>query len=176
MTLPIVAGAVLVGGTLTANATSITAPYGGTDLGTVGAVDLLMGNLFRVVMREEDNSPEVIIRLGGPVEMIVTIKGFEAAAVQRLFAGGAATPRIDLLDPDVGEVVVPLNNILWSPGRGGFADSVNPSIVLRDVVAINVTPMRSRVPSYRLSELKVRLIATNVSDALGGVGESGIDL
>ena len=171
MTTPAANNAFAHAGQLAANCTSLATayPHGGTALGLFSGVDVVHPGLFRIVMREEDNSPEDIIWLGGPVELVGSLKSWDADAVEKLFRGGsqpgAGVANLAFLATEIGRIPTKLNNIVWSP-----INTTYPVIVLRDVIAIPETTLSPRFSGVKFFSWRLRIIATNVDSSLGEIG------
>lgn len=172
MAAPNQADALFLTGKLCANATDLASayPHGGTALGLVGGVELVLGAGVRLLVEEETNAPYGAIPLGGPVELLVRLRAWDEDGVDLLLQGGSQTSSRPLLTflHTVGAKATPLDNVVWSPTRSGY-----PFIVLRDVVAIPEVDNRMPATAYRNIEFRLRLIATNVSDSLGEMGIAG---
>ena len=170
MAAPDQAQAIWVTGRLAANCSDLGAayPHGGTALGLCGNIGVKPGALFRLLVAEENNAPYKIIWLGGPVECLITIQGWEASIISNLFRGGGAGPKITLLGTEIGTAPTPLDNLVWAPRNPNY-----PFLVLRDVVAVPQEDHLSKLSSVKQLDFRVRCFATDVSDSLGELGPSG---
>lgn len=169
MATPAQEQAIFVTGQLAASCTNLATayPHGGTALGLVGGVEIAPGRTFRLLIEEETNAPYKLVWLGGPVEMLVRLRGWDADGVTKLFPGGAAGPLITLLAATIGKSPTPLDNVVWSPIKSAY-----PFVVLRDVIAVPEEDHRLPFTAFKNLEMRLRLFASNVSDALGEIGPS----